>query len=165
MIGAAFRTIRRDRRGAAIVELALAAPFMAVLVVGMSDLARAYSLKLMLEQAAQRTVEKVENQKSVATSYNSALSTEAGNAMTDAGYSSGNTITPDSWVECSSNGTTWTRQTNFTDSCPNATDITARYVKVTISRSFVPMFRSRRWPGANAQGNITVTGKAEVRIQ
>jgi Flp pilus assembly protein TadG len=167
MIRAGFRSIRRDQRGAAIIELALAAPFMAAIVIGMSDLARAYSMKLQLEQASQRTIEQVENQQSRSSaSYNTALTTEAGNAMSDAGYSTGNTITPDSWLECSSNGgTSWTRQTNFTDSCPNASDVTARYVKVTISRNFVPMFASFAWPGANSSGQIPLTGYAEVRIQ
>jgi Flp pilus assembly protein TadG len=160
-----FARLGADQRGAAIIELALAAPFLAALVIGMTDLARGYSTKLQLEQAAQRTVEKIEQQKSVATSYNSALSTEATSAMTDAGYSSGNTITPDSWLECSSNGTTWTRQPDFNGSCPNASDISARYVSVRISRSFSPMFRSRHWPGANSSGNFTVSGFAEVRIQ
>lgn len=157
--------LAREERGAALIELALAAPFLAALVIGMTDMARGYSTKLQIEQAAQRTVERVEQQKSVATSYNSMLSTEATNAMTDAGYSSGNTITPDSWLECSSNGTSWTRQSDFNGSCPNANDISARYVSVSISRTFTPMFASRVWPGANTNGSFTVTGYAEVRIQ
>jgi Flp pilus assembly protein TadG len=159
MRGRLFSRLCGDQRGAAIIELALAAPFMAALVIGMSDLARAYSLKLLLEQAAQRTIEQVEQQKSVAQNYNTALSTEAASAMNDAGYSTGNTITPDSWLECSSNGTTWTRQSSFTGACPNASDITARYVQVTIQRTFVPMFASRVWPVT------TITGSAEVRVQ
>jgi Flp pilus assembly protein TadG len=165
MIRILFGRVGRDQRGASVIELALAAPFLAAIVIGMSDLSRAFSMKLLLEQAAQRTVEKVENQKSVATSYNTSLSSEASSAMTAAGYSSGNTITPDSWVECSSNGTTWTRQSNFTDSCPNASDITARYVKVTIARNYVPMFPSRHWPTANSSGSIPISASAEVRIQ
>lgn len=157
--------LRRDERGASVVELALVAPFMAALVIGMTDLSRAYSLKLLLEQSAQRTIEQVEQQKSVSASYNTALSTEAGSAMTDAGYSTGNTIAPDSWLECSSNGTSWTRQSDFNGSCPNATDITTRYVSVRITRSFTPMFATRAWPTADANGNIPITGYAEVRVQ
>jgi hypothetical protein len=84
--------------------------------------------------------------------------------MTDAGFSSGNTITPDSWLECGSNGT-WTRQSDFNGSCPNATDVSARYVSVRISRSFTPMFSSRRWPGANSDGTFTLHGKAGLRTQ
>jgi Flp pilus assembly protein TadG len=160
-----FTALRRDNRGAALIELALAAPVMAALLIGMSDLARAYSLKLLLEQASQRTIEQVEQQKSVvAGGYNTALSAEAASAMTDAGYSTGNTVTPDSWLECSSNGTTWAKQSSFSGAC-GQTDTTARYVKVTISRSFVPMFASRAWPGADSNGNITISGTAEVRVQ
>jgi Flp pilus assembly protein TadG len=165
MMGARFASIRANERGASLIELALAAPFMAALLIGMADMARAYSLKLMLEQASQRSIEMVENQRSVQTSYSSALTTEATGAMTDAGYSTGNTYAPDAWLECSSDGTTWTRQSDFNGSCPNAGDTTARYVSMRISRSFAPMFPSRAWPGADANGNITLSGYAEVRIQ
>jgi Flp pilus assembly protein TadG len=158
-----FTRLRDDKRGAAVIELALSAPILAGLIIGMSDMASAYSLKLICEQAAQRTIEQVQQQKSVATSYNTALSTEAASAMTAAGYSTGNTITPDSWVECSSNGTTWTRKTNFTDAC-GSTEMTARYVKVTISRGYTPLFTSWGWPNV-VNGAITVSGYAEVRIQ
>jgi hypothetical protein len=118
----------------------------------------------LLEQAAARTIENVEQQRAVASSYSTALTAEATNAMTDAGYPTGNTYTPDAWLECSSNGTSWTRQTDFNGNC-TSTQTTARYVKISISRSFVPMFTSRLWPGANGDGSITMTGSAEVRVQ
>lgn len=166
MIGRALLRLRDDERGASLIELALAAPFMAAIVIGMADLSRAYSMKLMLEQASQRAVEKVENQRSVSTTYNTDLTTEATSAMTAAGYSTGNSYTPDSWLECSSDaGASWTRQTDFNGSCPNASDLTARYVSMRVSRDFVPMFTSRAWPGANGDGTITVSGFAEVRMQ
>jgi Flp pilus assembly protein TadG len=165
MMRAAFARIRSDQRGASIVELALVAPFMAALVIGMSDLARGYSMKLIVEQAAQRAIELTQQQKSVAASYTSGVAADAQSAMTAAGYSTGNTITADEWLECSSNGTTWTRQSSFTGFCPNSTDITARYVSVQVRRDFTPMFTSRAWPGANADGTITVSGFAEVRVQ
>jgi Flp pilus assembly protein TadG len=158
---AMFARLRRNERGASIIELALVAPFLAALVMGITDLSRAYSTKLLLEQAAQRTIERVEQQKSVASTYNTALSTEAGNAMTDAGYSTGNTITADSWLEC---GTSTTHLT-FSSSCASSSDTVARYVSVRIARDYVPFFSSRAWPGANASGNIPVSGYAEVRIQ
>jgi Flp pilus assembly protein TadG len=165
----ALSRLAREQRGAAIIELAFAAPFLAALVIGMTDLARGYSTKLQIEQAAQRTVERIEQQKSVSTtSYNSTLTAEATSAMADAGFTSGSgnqQITADSWLECSSNGTTWTRQPDFSGDCPNASDITARYISVRISRDFSPMFRSRHWPGATSSGNFRVSGFAEVRIQ
>ena len=72
-------SLRGDNRGAALIELALAMPFLAALVIGMTDLSRAFSMKLQLEQAAQRAIEKVEQQRSVSTDY-STLSTEATSA-------------------------------------------------------------------------------------
>lgn len=161
MIARAFSSLRRNERGASIVELALTAPIMASLIIGMADLARGFSMKLQVEQAAQRTIERIEQQKSVASSYNTTLSTEAASAMTDAGYSTGNTITPDSWLECGSD----TTHQDFTGNCANANDTVSRYVSVQISRNYTPIFASRAWPGANSDGTIPVSGYAEVRIQ
>jgi Flp pilus assembly protein TadG len=53
-----LRALREDVRGSTIVELALVAPIFATFVVGMTDLSRGYSLKLQLEQAAQRSIER-----------------------------------------------------------------------------------------------------------
>lgn len=157
-------SLRTDERGASVIELALTAPFLAALVIGVSDMARAYSLKLLCEQAAARTIEKVENQGSISTSsYNTALTTEATAAMTAAGYSTGNTYTPNSWIECSTDGTTWTRTADFTTPCTSGTQ--AAYASIRVQRSFTPMFPSRLWPNADSNGNITVTGYAEVRMQ
>lgn len=161
MITSMFTKLRGNERGAAIIELALVAPFMAAMIIGMTDLSRAYSMKLQLEQAAQRTIEKVENQRSVASSYNSALSDEALAAATEAGFSTGNTITADSWRECG----TSTVHESFTGDCASSSDPVARYVSVEISNSFTPMFRSRIWPNANANGDIVVSGFASVRMQ
>ena len=49
----------RDERGAALIELALAAPILTVLLMGATDVGLAFSRKLALEQGAQRAVEKV----------------------------------------------------------------------------------------------------------
>lgn len=162
MIARVFQALRLSESGAAVIELALALPILSALVLGMSDLACAYSLKLQIEQAAQRTVEQVEQEKSVQTSsYKSALEAEATTAMSDLGYTSGNTITGNSWLECSSDsGKTWTPQSSFTASCPNSTDLTARYVSVYIARTYSPIFSAYNWPGSK-----TVDGYAEVRIQ
>ena len=57
--------LRSDERGATIIELALAVPFFAALLIGIIDLSRAYSMKLKLEQSAQRAIEKIEQQHTV----------------------------------------------------------------------------------------------------
>lgn len=156
------KKLRASEHGAALVELALVAPLMAAMVIGMTDLSRAFSMKLRLEQAAQRTIEKIEQQRSVATtSYNSAVSTEAASAATEAGFGTGNTITPDSWRECGSS----TTHEDFTGDCASSSDAVARYVSVEIANSFTPMFPSRLWPNANSNGDIVVRGYASVRIQ
>lgn len=158
-----FTRLCRDEQGASLIEMAFAVPILASFVVGMSDLATVYSMTLTVEQAAQRTIEQVENQKSVsAASYNTALTTEATTAMTAAGYTVANgDITPDSWLEC---GTDTTHQ-SFTGSCANATDTVARYVSVRITHKYTPFFAGRAWPNADANGDIPIAGYAEVRIQ
>jgi Flp pilus assembly protein TadG len=51
--------LARNERGAAVIELALVAPILATLVIGITDVSIAYGHKLELEQAAQRAIEKV----------------------------------------------------------------------------------------------------------
>jgi Flp pilus assembly protein TadG len=158
-----FKRLRLDEQGASLIEMAFAAPILATIVIGMSDLANVYSMTLQTEQAAQRTIEQVENQRSVsATSYNTALTTEATAAMTAAGFTVvSSDITPESWLEC---GTSTTHQ-SFTGSCATSTDTVARYVSVRITHKYTPFFPGRAWPNADANGDLTVAGYAEVRIQ
>lgn len=130
-------SLRGNERGAAIIELALVAPFFAALAIGMIDMSRAYSMKLKLEQAAQRGIEKVEQQHSVLSDY-SAYATEASTAATAAGYS-GSTASADYWLEC--NGV---RQSDPTTPCTSGQTY-ARYVSITVSNTYTPLFPSRAW--------------------
>jgi Flp pilus assembly protein TadG len=52
-------SLRSDERGAAIIELAMVAPFLALMTIGVVDLSNGFGRKLRLEQAAQRSIEKV----------------------------------------------------------------------------------------------------------
>lgn len=54
-----LRQLLRDRSGTATIELALCAPILATMVIGVADISIAYGKKLELEQAAQRAMEKV----------------------------------------------------------------------------------------------------------
>jgi Flp pilus assembly protein TadG len=58
-----YRSIRllADARGAAVIEMALIAPVLALGVIGIVDVSNAYSRKLALEQGAQRAIEKIMN--------------------------------------------------------------------------------------------------------
>jgi Flp pilus assembly protein TadG len=54
-----LQRLRRDQGGTALIEFAFVAPVLALLTVGVVDMSNAFGRKLMLEQAAQRSIEKV----------------------------------------------------------------------------------------------------------
>ena len=149
-----FPRLAKDEHGASIIELALVAPILASLLIGMVDLSRAYSHKLKLEQAAQRAIEKVQQYQSTTSTY-STLQTEARAA---AGVPVGN-VSIDYWLEC--NGV---RAANYNSVCPDGQTYERR-VLVEVDGTFTPTFRSRRWPRANPDGTFTLSGKAGMRTQ
>ena len=76
MIRLAFPRLAADQGGAAVIELALIAPVLALTVIGVVDMSNAYSRKLALEQGAQRAVEKIMQTTETSTVENT-LTTEA----------------------------------------------------------------------------------------
>jgi hypothetical protein len=68
-------------------------------------------------------------------------------------------VTVDFWLEC--NGT---RTATYETNCA-ANQTYARYVTVSIDKAFTPMFGTRFFPGANANGTFTLTGEAGLRTQ
>jgi Flp pilus assembly protein TadG len=155
--------LRGDQRGAAVMELALVAPIFATMLIGMVDIGRGYSMKLQLEQAAQRAIEKVMNGQADKTSA-AALKTEA---ATTAGVAETSVIV-DYWLECNS-----ARQSSYDTTCDSGSGVSGggssgaisrRYLTVQISKTFTPMFASK-WLGSNTDGTFTVIGKTGVRTQ
>jgi Flp pilus assembly protein TadG len=59
MIGFKRKDLAADERGAVIIELAILAPVLAIMTVGMVDMSNAFSRKLALEQGAHRAIEKI----------------------------------------------------------------------------------------------------------
>lgn len=155
---ARLRQLARDERGSSIVELGLVTPLFAGLLIGMVDISRAYTHRLLLEQAAQRTIEEVMQQPETLTDYSSSLK-EEGAAAANVPQSA---VTPTFWLECDgmSQGAG-----NFTAECPEGTTEYARYVRVAISKPFDPTFRTSWFPAANADGTVTLIGTAGVRVQ
>jgi Flp pilus assembly protein TadG len=149
-----IRSLARDERGASIIEMAMVAPVLATLLVGMVDISRAYSAKLQLEQAAQRSIEKVQQYRTTSSTF-STLQTEAATA---AGVPTTDVVV-DFWLEC--NGT---RQTSYATVCPS-TDNRVRYITVSITKKFSPMFGTRFFPGANSDGTYTLDAQAGLRTQ
>lgn len=153
-----IQRLARDDNGASVIEMALVLPFFATLVMGVADISRAYSDKLKLEQAAYRSIEKVQQYRDTSSTFTT-ISSEATTAATAAGFSP-STVTIDYWLEC--NGA---RQTTYNSTCPNATDTENRWITVDIAGTFTPTFASSVWPGSNADGTYTLHGKAGLRTQ
>ena len=153
-------SLSRDERGASLIEMAMAMPVLASLLIGMVDISRAYSAKLQLEQSAYRAVEKVQQYQATASTYDT-LKAEAGAAARAAGFTSvsDNDVVIDYWLEC--NGA---RQSDYNTVCSGGQSY-ARWITVDIPGTFTPMFSSRHWPGANTNGTFTLHGKAGLRTQ
>jgi Flp pilus assembly protein TadG len=154
------KSLLRDNRGAAIIEMALLLPVMATVVIGVADISRAYSQKLLLEQAAYRSIEKVQQYQSTESTYNT-LQNDVVSAATSAGFTDVTTsnVTIDYWLEC--NGV---RQSSYDTVCSSGQTY-ARWISVDVTHNFTPMFASSKWPGSNSDGSYTLHGRAALRTQ
>lgn len=155
-----LRRLGRDERGASIIELALLMPIMGTLVIGVVDISRAYSQKLLLEQSAYRAIEKVQQYQATESTYDT-LKNEVVAAAASAGFTdvTASNVTIDYWLECGG-----VRQSNYDSTCASL-PVTARYITVDVTHKFTPMFASRRWPGSNSDGSYTLHGRAGLRTQ
>ena len=119
----------RDDRGAAVIELALIAPMLALMTMGIIDVSQAFNRKLTLEQAAQRAIEKV-MQTTGDTTPEGTIKAEAASQ----GDVSEDDVTVSYRLEC--NGEV---QDDFDTEC-EAGQTTARWLSVTVSGTYEPMF-------------------------
>lgn len=147
------RILRHDERGAAMVEMAMVAPVLALCVVGIVDISNAYSKKLALEQGAQRAIEKIMNTTETST-VEATLANEAvcqvngmnadGTCKTSPISTSNVTVT---WrVDCTAaNGSVTTQTTTssatydgyLTSACAGTR---SGYVQVTVTDTYAPLF-------------------------
>ena len=102
-----FKSLARDEQGTSLIEMAMVAPVLGSMLLGMVDICRAYSAKLQLEQAAYRSIEKVQQYRTTSDTYTT-LQAEAASA---AGVAT-SAVTVDPWLEC--NGT---RQSDYLGVC------------------------------------------------
>jgi Flp pilus assembly protein TadG len=159
-----WTNLTRDECGAAIMEMALAAPILATLLIGMVDLSLGYSAKLQLEQVAQRSIEKAMQgmQGDDSTDIFETLKAEAAVA---AGVSE-SAVEVRYWLECngvSQNTNPSTMAADYEKVCSSG-QVYARYLNVRIEKTYTPMF-STRWAGANPDGTYTLDGEAGLRVQ
>src|SRR5687767_12113760 len=97
----ALSAVRRDERGTGAIELALLAPLLALLTVGMVDLTEGVSRRTELHDAVHRTLEKVAarrfkltvSEAGVDTAFMKADAAEAAGVGVDE-------VTVNAWLEC-----------------------------------------------------------------
>lgn len=147
--------LARERAGSVTVELALLAPILATMLIGLIDISTAYSSKLRVEQVAQRTIEKV-MQNGFVTSQETTLEAEA---ETAAGVGADADVT--FWLEC--NAVVQTGASAYSNGCPEGAQY-GRYVQVDIERDYTPLIL-HTFTSSNADGTLTVRGTAGIRIQ
>jgi hypothetical protein len=142
-----FTLLLRERAGTVTIELAMVAPILAAMLIGLVDISHAYSSKLRLEQSAQRSIEKV-MQNTFKIADVATLKTEA-----EATAGPGSTATVTYWLEC--NGVRMTGASAYAAGCSSGQTY-ARYVQVSIAKPHTALIWERSW---------NLTGVAGIRIQ
>jgi Flp pilus assembly protein TadG len=153
MMRVRLQKLAADLRGAAVIELALIAPILGLMIVGIVDLSNAFSKKLGLEQGAQRAIEKI-MQTTASDTVEGTLKTEAvcqvngtnpdGTCQTSPITTANVTVTYR--LECTAAGGAITTQTS-TDAptfdaftCAAGTLSEARYIQIAVTDTYTPMF-------------------------
>jgi Flp pilus assembly protein TadG len=173
-----FHRLAADARGAAVVEMAMVAPVLALMVVGVVDMSNAFSRKLALEQGAQRAIEKI-MQTTEDDTVEGTLKTEAvcqvngtntdGTCKTSPITTSNVTVTYR--LECKAAGGSISTQTN-TDpvafdalTCPGGTVSEARYIAVAVTDKYTPLFPIHFGTFNTADGTYHMSATAGMRTQ
>lgn len=159
-----FRKLAANRRGTSAMEFAFIAPVLALLIMGMTDLARGLAHRFRVEQASYRALEMVTSDTTLSHATIEAEADAAAGPQDDA-------VTITAWLEC--DGVVKA----FTESCdpgdPDAVpevpaEQTARFIKVEIISEFEPMFSYGPIGtafGGNENGKVQVTARNTLRIQ
>jgi Flp pilus assembly protein TadG len=172
--------LRADDRGAAVIELALVAPVLALMVIGIVDMSNAFSRKLALEQGAQRAVERIMQTTGNDTVENT-LKSEV-QCQVNGTTTSGNAITCNSTpvalsdvtvtykLECTDAGGTIAVQTSTVPAtfdafvCAPGTASEARYLEVQVNDKYSPLFPIH-FAFINGDGTYHLSATAGMRTQ
>jgi Flp pilus assembly pilin Flp len=146
-----LKNLRRDDRGAAVVELAIVSPMIALLTVGVIDMSNGFSRKLKIEQAAQRSIEKIMNTSATDTIEN----TLAAEAATQANVPVSQ-VTVAYLLECDGVVTEG-------EDCPAGQSV-SKWISVSVTDRYEPMF-TRHFAGISGDGTYHLEATAGVRIQ
>jgi Flp pilus assembly protein TadG len=173
-----LRQLAADDRGAAIIELALVAPIFALMTIGIVDMSNAFSRKLALEQGAQRAIEKVMQTTELSTVQDT-LKTEACeqvDGLDSNGDCKNTPITTDNVtvtfrLECTDGSGNITPQTSTdadtfdTYTCPDGTVSQAKYISVTVTDKYTPMFPIHFLSYNSSDSGYDLSATAGVRTQ
>jgi Flp pilus assembly protein TadG len=179
----AIAAISANERGAAIIELALVAPFLAGLTIGIVDMSNAFSRKLALEQGAQRAIEKVSQTTELSTVQDT-LKLEAC-VQIDGANADGtckntlvtaNDVTVTWRRECTdasgtisqAPGSPYSSSADFdldANDCPAATVKEANYIQVSIANTYTPMFPIHFASYNSTRGGYRLSATAGVRTK
>ena len=144
--------LARNQRGSVIIELAFIAPILATMIVGVVDLSAAYGRKLVLEQAAQRAVEKIMQ----TTGEDTVDATIRNEAAAAAGI-------PVSQVTVSFTLTCNGVSTDYATKCADASTA-VRYIEISLWDTYTPIIPAT-FTGMNSDGTYTLTAKNGIRTQ
>jgi Flp pilus assembly pilin Flp len=148
-----FSDFRRDKRGVATIELAIFAPILATLVIGVVDMSMAVARKLSIEQAAQRSIEKVMQTTGTSTPDDTIIA----EASAQAGVPAEN-VTVSYRLECDD-----VHVADYSEKCDEG-EIEARYLEVQVIDAYDPMF-SYHFGGIAEDGKYHMSATAGMRIQ
>jgi Flp pilus assembly protein TadG len=172
LVGFSAKRLRGNERGAAIMELALVAPILMTAIIGVVDIANAFSQKLALEQGAQRAIEKI-MQTTQDSTIDDTVKAEAvcqvngtngdGSCKTSPLTASNVTITYR--LECTTAGGTVTTYLNADAEQDCGAGLKqAQYVSVAIQSKYSPMFPFH-FAALNADGTYHISATAGMRTQ
>lgn len=173
-----WRTMKlaADQRGAAVIELAMVAPVLALMTIGVVDMSNAISRKLALEQGAQRAIEKI-MQTTEDSSVEDTLKSEAvcqvngtnanGTCKTTPITTANVTVTYK--LECWNGTTLSSTQTNtdplaFDALTCGTGETEARYIEVGVTDKYTPLFPVH-FLSFNGDGTYHLSATAGMRTQ
>lgn len=171
-----LRKLGCDSAGTAVIELALIAPVLALMIVGIADVSIAYGRRLELEQAVQRSIEKVmqtTGDTTVAGTIKKETVCQINGTNDDNSCATGRLtaeeVTVTYRLECTDGAGTATVQTS-TDAdafdaleCANASDTPVGYVQVTAVDTYTPMFKIHFGTGDNDVYDLSATAGVRVK--
>jgi len=150
------RRLARNERGISIVELAIAAPVLAIMIVGVADLGRGFLQRYSLQQAANRTME-LARQGTTGSNYTHLIPEAAAAANVPLAN-----VTGTQWLECTSGATTTIKA--FDSFCDSGQAV-ARFVRISIWATFTPIFGTAGYGNVQSDGTVRIEAMSTLRVQ